>query len=140
MTNVSNKFVEKIKTHFLCSITFFFPKIVPFMRQCRKFWSSQRGCRKYGLCALHALHARLHARKHTPAPVHPQSHLHTHTCTLTHTLTHKHTHTHTHTHDKSGYAKAPQCYVVSTLRALLLLCTTQRDVLLKLTCHCNVST
>jgi len=26
------KVVEKIKTHILCSITFFFPKIVPFMR------------------------------------------------------------------------------------------------------------
>ena len=27
-----SKVVEKIKTHILCSVTFFFPKIVPFMR------------------------------------------------------------------------------------------------------------
>jgi len=26
------KVVEKIKTHFLCSVTFFPPKIAPFMR------------------------------------------------------------------------------------------------------------
>ena len=29
-------FVEKIETHILCSITFFFSKIVPFMRECGK--------------------------------------------------------------------------------------------------------
>jgi len=26
MTNVSDKFVEKVKTHILCSVTFFFVK------------------------------------------------------------------------------------------------------------------
>ena len=30
------KFVQKIKTHVLCSVTSFPPKIVPFMRQCGK--------------------------------------------------------------------------------------------------------
>ena len=30
------KVVEKIKTHILCSINFFLPKIVPFKRQCWK--------------------------------------------------------------------------------------------------------
>jgi len=30
------KVVEKIRTHFLCSIRFFSPKIAPFMRQCAK--------------------------------------------------------------------------------------------------------
>ena len=34
MRNVSYKFSGKIKTHVLCSIMFFFPKIVPFMRKC----------------------------------------------------------------------------------------------------------
>jgi len=33
--------VEKIKAHTLGSVTFFSPKIVPFMRQC-------------GACAMHA--------------------------------------------------------------------------------------
>jgi hypothetical protein len=38
MRNVSNKFVEIIKTHVLCSVTFLFcPKIVPFMKYCRKY-------------------------------------------------------------------------------------------------------
>jgi hypothetical protein len=32
MRNISDKFVENIKTHILCSITFFFSKVVPFMR------------------------------------------------------------------------------------------------------------
>ena len=37
MRNVSEKFVEKIKTHILRLVTFF-PKIVPFMIQCGKIW------------------------------------------------------------------------------------------------------
>jgi len=36
------KFVEKIKTHILGPITFFFLKIVSFMRQGGKIWCSQR--------------------------------------------------------------------------------------------------
>ena len=39
------KVVEKIKTHILCSITFFPPKIVPFMRQCAEIWYSWTGHR-----------------------------------------------------------------------------------------------
>jgi len=38
MRNVSDKIVENIKTHVLCSITFFFSKIVPFMRKCGKIF------------------------------------------------------------------------------------------------------
>jgi hypothetical protein len=34
--NFSDKFVEKITTRILCSIFFFFPKIVPLARYCRK--------------------------------------------------------------------------------------------------------
>jgi len=30
--------VEKIKTHVLCSVTFLFSKIVPFMRKCGKIF------------------------------------------------------------------------------------------------------
>jgi hypothetical protein len=30
------KFVEEIKTHILCSINFFYPKIVPYMQKCGK--------------------------------------------------------------------------------------------------------
>jgi hypothetical protein len=36
MRNVSDKFVEKIKRHISFSVTFSFPKIAPFMRQCGK--------------------------------------------------------------------------------------------------------
>jgi len=37
MRNVSDKFVEKLAIHVLCSITFFFnSKFMPFMRQCEK--------------------------------------------------------------------------------------------------------
>ena len=46
------KVVDKIKTHILCSVTFF-PKIVPFMRERGKIWWGQRGHRCYGVCALH---------------------------------------------------------------------------------------
>ena len=36
------KFVKKIKTHILCWITFFFSKIVPFMRCVEKYcWAGQ---------------------------------------------------------------------------------------------------
>ena len=30
--NISDKFVEKIKTHILCSVTFFFRSLFPFVR------------------------------------------------------------------------------------------------------------
>jgi len=37
MRDVSDKFVEKVKTHILYSVTFFFPqKVVPFTRWCGK--------------------------------------------------------------------------------------------------------
>jgi len=32
MKNISDKFVEKIETHVLGSVTYFFSKIVPFMK------------------------------------------------------------------------------------------------------------
>jgi len=32
MRNVSDKFVQKIETHILCSVKFFFPIIVPLVR------------------------------------------------------------------------------------------------------------
>jgi hypothetical protein len=44
MRNVLNKNAEKLKTQILYSITLF-PKIVPFMRKCRKIWYSQTGHR-----------------------------------------------------------------------------------------------
>jgi len=36
MKNVSDKFLDKIKSHFLCSITFSLSEIVSFIRQCGK--------------------------------------------------------------------------------------------------------
>ena len=49
------KVVEKIKTHILRYITFFFSKMVAFMRKCWIMLYSWAGHRwKYGACALHA--------------------------------------------------------------------------------------
>jgi hypothetical protein len=42
MKNVSDKFVEKMKIRILCSASVF-PKIVAFIRLCRKIWYRQRG-------------------------------------------------------------------------------------------------
>jgi hypothetical protein len=53
--NVLTKVAEKIKMHFLCSTTFFFLKIVPFIRQCGKIWYSHTGHRHnvvHALCIL----------------------------------------------------------------------------------------
>jgi hypothetical protein len=44
MGNISDKFVEKVKTYILCSVAFF-SKIVPFMRKCGKIYYSQTGHR-----------------------------------------------------------------------------------------------
>ena len=52
------KFVQKIKTHFMCN-NFFFPRIMAFMR-CGKIWCSRTGHRwQYDACALHAGYLRL---------------------------------------------------------------------------------
>jgi len=37
------KVVGKIKTHILCSITFFYPRIVTFVSWCGKTWYSRTG-------------------------------------------------------------------------------------------------
>ena len=72
------KDVEKIKTHILCSVTFF-SKIVPLMGQCRKIWWSQRpqmaiwrgvACRKSKVTL-----AQAHANIRAPTPTR------THACT-----------------------------------------------------------
>ena len=65
---LKTKGVEKIKTQILRSLTFFPPKIVPFVRECRKMWWSQGSRRwQYG-GALHAGLVMLHACKHTHRP------------------------------------------------------------------------
>jgi hypothetical protein len=54
------KVVERIRTHIFCSITFFFPTIVPFMRQWGKIQYSGAGHRwQYGTRTLHAGYLRL---------------------------------------------------------------------------------
>ena len=42
MRNVSGKIIERIKTHILCSVTFFPPKIVPFWDNVQKYCRSGR--------------------------------------------------------------------------------------------------
>ena len=59
------KAVEKIKTHILCSVTFFFPKIVPFVIKCGKILYSGAGHRwQYGARALHAGYPKLQTYTH----------------------------------------------------------------------------
>ena len=66
----------------------FFPKITPFMRQCRKIWWRVRGhmTSEYGAYALHAGLARLHARTRMHTPASPGTHTH-----ALRTLTYEHT-------------------------------------------------
>jgi hypothetical protein len=55
---LQTKVVENIRTHILCSVTFFL--IIPFMRYCGEIWQSQTGHRwQYGTCTLHAGYLRL---------------------------------------------------------------------------------
>ena len=94
----------------------FFPKIVPFMRKCRKIWWRPRGRRwQYG-GALHARLVRLHMRKHTPAPMHLHPQIHE--------SARKHSRaqarTHTRTHSTNAFVNAPQCYVIRTLLLLFM--------------------
>ena len=52
--NVSDKAVEKIKTHSMFS-NFFPPKIVPLMWQCKKYGEDRQAtANKYDACALYA--------------------------------------------------------------------------------------
>ena len=101
-----------------------FSKIVPFVRQCRKMWWSQKLCKlQYG-GALHAGLVRQYTRKHTPAPVHP--HTYTQACIRTHTRAHIHTQKYVTLvvfffHDDDCFVNAPQCYVIRTLPVLLML-------------------
>jgi len=61
MRNVSDKVVEKIKTHILCSITFFFRKYFYLWDNIERVLYSLAGHRwQYGICALHAGYLRLH--------------------------------------------------------------------------------
>jgi hypothetical protein len=98
------KVVEKIKTHILCSITFF--------RKSHRLWDNVEKCNRdrgatntsqHGAYALRAGLARLYARMRM------------------HTRTRKHAHTQTTVqylllfHSKSGYVNAPHCYVIRTL-------------------------
>jgi len=73
MRNISHKFVEKIKTHILCSITFFF-------KSCRLLDNVEKYCRAGQATDDNMAHAH---------------------CMLDNlglqTYTHTHTHTHTHT-------------------------------------------
>ena len=83
------KVVEKVKTHILCSVTFF-----------RKLWrlwdkaENVEGTRGFkndvtiGADALHVGKARLHARKHARTPKRPGNHIHARAQARTHTHIH----------------------------------------------------
>jgi hypothetical protein len=110
--NVS-KFIEKIKTHILCSVTFFFFE----NRDVYEIMSKnavQPDCRRQYGAALYTGLVRLYARKNMPAPVHPH----------THTRAHKRTRTHLHTpincffHCNNGFVNGPPCDVIRTLSVL----------------------
>jgi hypothetical protein len=73
-------FVEKTKTHILCSITFF--------RKLCGLWDNGEKCdgarvvAHDNMAAMHAGLVRLQARKHSLASVHPQQNARTHKCTI----------------------------------------------------------
>jgi hypothetical protein len=96
------KVVEKIKTHILCSITFFsrsraiyetmWNNMVETDRQQMAIWRMRIAC-----WTSKATHTHTHIHTHTHS-----HHTHTHTHTHSH-HTHTHTHTHTHSHTHSQY-------------------------------------
>jgi hypothetical protein len=96
MRNVSDRFVEKIKTHILCLVTF-------FRKSCRLWDNVEKYC-KAGQAKddmSHALcigHVRLRARAHARTSTHTHTHAHTHARahTLSHSLTHSLTICNTH--------------------------------------------
>jgi hypothetical protein len=53
--NFSDKVLEKIKSHVLCSITFFFffSKMVTFIRECGRRWDSQPDRPQMMTCSMH---------------------------------------------------------------------------------------
>jgi hypothetical protein len=73
--------VEKIKTHILCSISFFFPKIAHFMTKCRKIQQNQRGADNmtHALCIMNkATRAQAQVRTHARASTHTDTKKHKH--------------------------------------------------------------
>jgi len=71
------RFVEKIKTHILCSMTFFFGNRTVYEIMWKNIASPERPQMTIWQCArtLHAGYQRLHKHTHT----HTQTHTHTHT-------------------------------------------------------------
>jgi hypothetical protein len=99
------KVAEKIKTRILCSVTFFFfffSKIMPFMKQCRKIWCSQRG------------HKRLHNW-----PIRVAYWISKATCTHAHA--HAHARRHTHTHPRIRPHARAHARIHTNMQYLLLL-------------------
>ena len=62
MRNVSNKIVEKIKIHILCSINFLNRAFYEKMQKNMAEPEGPKMTSQYGACELHAGQARLHAR------------------------------------------------------------------------------
>ena len=97
MRNISNKScIENQNTHLLFSNLF--PKIVSFMRQCRKIWWSQRG------------HKLQYEMTHTRCMLDKQGY--THACTCTRTNAHRHTQKYvilTAFQWQQYFVNAPQC-------------------------------
>ena len=114
MKNVSNKSCrENQNTHFIFSN--FFPKIVPFMRQCRKMWWSQRGHKwRHNIVQKRCMlekggKTRVHARTHNKYVIF---------IAFTRQL----------------FANAPQCNVIFILSALLQ----QRQSVFTARCELNI--
>jgi hypothetical protein len=73
------KSAEKLKTHILCSITFFLIRAV-YEIMLKNIVQPNKPQRRHSACALHAGYLSRHTHTHT----------HTHTLSLTHTHTHTH--------------------------------------------------
>jgi hypothetical protein len=116
MTNGSDKVIEKLKTHILSSITFFF-KLCRLWDNVEKYGAARGTTNYFTIWRVRVLCWISEATG---------THAHTHAHAPGHTRTHTHTHTHTNKYVilivlplQQRFANVCQCYVIRTLPVLL---------------------
>ena len=74
MRNISNKIFRANETHILCSVTFFFPEIVPFRDIFEKYSAAREGADN-----MATARGKLDKQAYTRASTRPRTHTHFHT-------------------------------------------------------------
>ena len=136
MRNIFKKIVEKIKTHILCSVTFFSQNRTVYEIMSKNVVEPERTQTIWRQRVIYIISEQAHACAHTPTPTHSltQTHTRAHGRTHAHACRNPcartpptHTHTHTHTqkyiiliafHGNGGFVNTPQWYVTSTIHCL----------------------